>query len=202
MKRFVLLSAVISLSVLSACTTNSSTAPSFDDVLISRRSIRAYEPGREIPEAQLQELFKATQNAPSWANFQPTKYYAAVSKEAREAVLDLIGGNKNSAVNASVLLISTFERGKSGFFQGQQTNELADEWGAHDNGLSNAYLILKARAMGFDTLIMGMRDSDGLRAQFNIPENETITAVITLGYRAEEPRDPVHKPLDEFVKFF
>lgn len=110
MKRFAFFSAVIALFVLSSCATDRSTAPSFDDVLISRRSIRAYEPGREIPEAQLQELFKATQNAPSWANFQPTKYYAAVSKEAREAVLDLIGGNKNSAVNASVLLISTFER--------------------------------------------------------------------------------------------
>ena len=56
--------------------------------------------------------------------------------------------------------------------------------------------------MGFDTLIMGMRDGEGLRAQFNIPENETIMSVIALGYRAEEPRDPVHKSLDEFVKFF
>ena len=202
MKRFVLLSAVISLSVLSACTTNSTTAPSFDDVLISRRSIRAYEPGREIPEAQLQELFKAVQNAPSWANYQPTKYYTAVSKEAHDAVLDLVGFNKERVANASALIVSTYERGKSGYLQGQQTNELSDEWGAHDNGLSDAYLILKARAMGFDTLIMGTRDGDGLRRLFNIPENETIMAVIALGYRAEEPRSPAHKPLDEFVKFF
>ena len=56
--------------------------------------------------------------------------------------------------------------------------------------------------MGFDTLIMGMRDSDGLRQVLGIPENETIMAVIALGYRAEEPREPVHKPLDEFIKFF
>lgn len=202
MKRIASFYALIALCVLSACSTGNNTAPSFDEVFSSRRSIRAYEPDRTISEAQLQELFKAAQNAPSWANFQPTKYYAAVSKESRDSVLSLIGGNKNSAANASVLLISTFERGKSGFFQGQQTNEIGEGWGAHDNGLCDAYLILKARAMGFDTLIMGMRDGEGLRTQFNIPENETIMAVIALGYRAEEPRDPVHKSLDEFVKFF
>ena len=202
MKRFVFFSALIALISLSACTTGNSTAPTLDEVFASRRSIRAYEPDRTISESQLRELFEATQNAPSWANYQPAKYYAAVSKKAHDAVLDLIGFNKERVANASVLLVSTYERGKSGFLQGQQTNELADEWGAHDNGLSDAYLILKARAMGFDTLIMGMRDSDGLRTLFNIPENESIMAVIALGYRAEEPRTPIHKSLDEFVRFF
>jgi nitroreductase len=202
MKRIAIFSAAVALFVLTACSSDNNTAPTLDEVFASRRSIRAYEPGKVITEAQIRELLKATQNAPSWANMQPTRYYVAISEEARESVLNLIGGNRNSAANASALLISTFERGKSGFFQGQQTNEIGEGWGAHDNGLCNAYLVLKARAMGFDTLIMGMRDADGLRALFNIPENETIMAVIALGYRAEEPRDPVHKPLDDFVKFF
>jgi len=75
-------------------------------------------------------------------------------------------------------------------------------WGAYDNGLSNCYLILKARAMGFDTLIMGMRDSDTLRSIFGIPAEETVMAVISLGYRNGEPRQPEHRPFDEVVKFF
>ena len=56
--------------------------------------------------------------------------------------------------------------------------------------------------MGFDTLIMGMRDADKLRELFNIPENETVMAVISLGYRAEETKRPNHRELDEIVKFF
>ena len=56
--------------------------------------------------------------------------------------------------------------------------------------------------MGFDTLIMGMRDADKLRELFAIPESETIMAVIALGYRAEEPNRPERKSLDEIVKFF
>ena len=79
---------------------------------------------------------------------------------------------------------------------------MGDGWGAYDNGLSNCYLVLKARAMGFDTLIMGMRDADKLRALFSIPEGETVMAVIALGYRAEEPVRPNRKKLDDIVKFF
>ena len=177
-------------------------SPSFDEVLISRRSIRSYDPSKKISEAEVRELIKAVQNAPSWANQQPTKYYVAITPEKLAAVQNMVGGNKERIINAPVLIVSTFERGKSGFFRGQQSNEVGDGWGAHDNGLSDAYLVLKARAMGFDTLIMGMRDADKLRELFSIPENETIMAVIALGYRAAEPRIPTHKDLDETVKFF
>ena len=81
-------------------------------------------------------------------------------------------------------------------------NDAGEFWGAYDNGLSNAYLVLKARAMGFDTLIMGMREADKLRELFEIPEEEAVMAVIALGYRAQEPNTPAHRPLDEIVKFF
>ena len=116
--------------------------------------------------------------------------------------MEMIGANKDRVADAPVLIVSTFERGKSGYFQGQATNEVGEGWGAYDNGLSNCYLVLKARAMGFDTLIMGMRDADQLRALFDIPENETIMAVIALGYRAEEPTHPDRRDLNDIVKFF
>ena len=198
MKRFLLLVVL----AMAACCTSQTNSPSLDEVFASRRSIRAYEAGKTIPEAKVRELLLATQNAPSWANMQPSKYYVAINDEKREAVLELIGGNKERVLNAPVLIVSTFETSKSGFFRGTPVDATGDLWGAYDNGLSNAYLILKARAMGFDTLIMGMRDADGLRKLFNIPENETILAVIALGYRAQEPNMPAHRPLDEIVKFY
>jgi len=126
----------------------------------------------------------------------------AITPEKVAAVQNLVGGNKDRIKEAPVLIVSTFERGKSGFFQGNPANEVGDGWGAYDNGLSNCYLVLQARAMGFDTLIMGMRDADKLRQLFNIPEGETVMAVIALGYRAAEPVQPRHRQLDDVVKFF
>ena len=194
--------ALVALSVLAGCTAGQPASASLDELFQTRRSIRSYEPGRTISEAQVRELLAAAQNAPSWANQQPSKYYVAISPEKQAAVLEMIGGNKDRVANAPVMIVSTFEKGKSGFFRGNPANDAGDLWGAYDNGLSNAYLVLKARDMGFDTLIMGMRESDKLRALFNIPEEEMILAVIALGYRAEEPNIPVHRPLDEVVKFF
>ena len=199
MKRFSIFLCAVALV---ACSNNQTSSPTLDDVFASRRSIRAYEPGKTISEAEVRELLTATQNAPSWANMQPSKYYVAIGDEKREAVLELIGGNKERVINAPVLIVSTFETAKSGFFRGNPVDATGNLWGAYDNGLSNAYFILKARAMGFDTLIMGMRNADELRKLFDIPESEVVLAVIALGYRAQEPNVPVHRPLDEIAKFY
>lgn len=179
-----------------------SASPSFDEVLTSRRSVRSYDATKKISQSEVRELLLATQEAPSWANQQPTKYYVAISDDKLKAVQAMVGGNKERIKDAPVLIVSTFERGKSGFFQGNPANEVGDGWGAYDNGLSNCYLILKARAMGFDTLIMGMRDADALRSLFSIPEDEAVMAVIALGYRDGEPRQPGHRSLDDIVRFF
>ena len=206
-RRFYLYAAVLWFA-LAGCSESkkesaaSSSSPSFDEVLTSRRSVRSYDATKKISEVEVRTLLTAVQDAPSWANQQPTKYYVAISPEKISAVQNLVGANKERIAAAPVLIVSTYERGKSGFFQGQATNEIGDGWGAYDNGLSNCYLILQARAMGFDTLIMGMRDSDGLRQLFNIPESETVMAVISLGYRDSEPTRPDRRPLDEIVKFY
>lgn len=204
MKKFLFLSVVLS-SMLMGCTSTptSSASPSFEEVVTTRRSIRSYDATKTISEAEVRQLITTTQEAPSWANGQPTKYYVAITPEKVQAVQELIGDfNKRNVQGAPVLMVSTYEKGKSGHFQGQATNEIGEGWGAYDNGVSNAYLVLVARAMGFDTLIMGMRDSDALRTLFNIPESETIMAVISLGYRADEPNRPERRNLDEIVKFF
>ena len=200
MKRLFVLTALAALMVLPGCAQVKS--PSFDEVLMSRRSIRSYDATKKISEAEVRQLMVAVQEAPSWANQQPTKYYVAISPEKVAAVQNLVGGNKERIKDAPVLIVSTFERGKSGFFRGNPANEVGDGWGAYDNGLSNCYLVLKARAMGFDTLIMGMREADKLREVFAIPDTEAVMAVIALGYRAAEPVQPRHRQLDDIVKFY
>ena len=156
---------------------------SFDEIVASRRSVRDYAAGTTISEAEVRALIATAMEAPSWANTQTTRYYVAMSEDKVTAVKGLIGG-------------------QSGFGRGNPADAVADGWGAYDNGLSNAYFILKAREQGFDTLIMGMRDAEGLRQLFAIPENEQVMAVISLGKRASDPRRPDRKPIDEIVRFY
>lgn len=177
-------------------------ALSFDEVVATRRSIRSYDGSKTISEAQVREVLAAAQEAPSWINYEPAKYYVAMSEGKIAAVKEAVGRNKDRLDGVSALIVSTFEKGKSGFVNGEQRDPIGDIWGGHDCGLSVAFLILKARAMGFDTLIMGGRDADALRKIFSIPENETVMAVIALGYRKDDPQRPERRPFDEVVKFF
>ena len=199
---------IIAIAIVAAMScgrqgSESSLAVSFDEVLETRRSIRDFDASKEVTEAQVREILTAAQDAPSWTNSQPSRYYVAISPDKADAVRELIGErNKQSTKGAPVFIVSTYVIGLSGFSRGRMFNEIGDGWGAYDNGLSNSYLVLKARAMGFDTLIMGGRDSEALRAFFGIPEGEEVMAVIALGHRASDPVKPTRKPLDEIAKFF
>ena len=196
--------ALCAMMALISCGRQEAASPvSFDDVLSSRRSIRKFDASKTVSEGEIREIIAAAQDAPSWANTQTARYYVAISPEKADAVRELIGErNKKNTEGANAFIVSTFVKSHSGFFNGEAFNEIGDGWGAYDNGLSNAYLVLKARAMGFDTLIMGMRDSDALRTLLGIPENEVVLPVIAIGYRAADPNKPSRKPLDEVVKFF
>ena len=204
MKRVLFLSQLaVACLFITGCGQKPADANSFDDIVASRRSIRDYDASKTISQEEVMELIKCAQEAPSWANQQPSKYYVAMSEDKVAAVKNLVGdGNKRNTAGAPVMIVSTYVKGRSGFFRGNPANEIGDGWGAYDNGLSNAYFILKARERGFDTLIMGMRDSDELRKLLAIPDDECIMAVISLGYRASDPNRPDRKATSEIVKFF
>ena len=176
---------------------------SFDEVIRTRRSVRSYDASRSISQESVRTLIETALQAPSWANTESSRYYVVMQDaEKLEALKKLTLGNYERIAGAPVLIVSTYVKGLAGHRQGVPVDAIADGWGAYDNGLSNAYFILKARQMGFDTLIMGMRDSAGIRALLNIPEEEVLMAVISLGYRDGEPRYPARKQVDEVSKFF
>ena len=176
----------------------------FDELTQSRRSIRAYLPDRPVDRSTVDEIMKAAQQAPSWKNSQTGRCYAVCSPEKvaeiRETCLPAF--NQKNSRNAGALLVTTYVRGNAGFTAGEPVNELGDKWGAYDLGLQNAYLILKARDLGLDTLIMGMRDADLLREKLSIPDEEEIVSVIALGYRDGEPAVRPRFELDKVVKYF
>ena len=170
-----------------------------------RQSIRKYVAEKSIPEEDIRALIKFAQEAPSWKNFQSGRYFVAASPEKMQEVREkcLPSFNAKSTADASAYIITTFEKGQSGFnLKGEKDTELGDEWGAYDLGLQNAYLILKAAELGLDTLIMGIRDEKALRECFEIPESQQIVAVIAVGYRDQTPDRRPRKELEEIARFF
>ena len=179
-----------------------------------RQSIRKYDSAKPVTREQLEQLIGCAQMAPSWKNRQATRYYVASTPEAIEAVRKgLLGGNYAKTEGVGALVVMTFVRDLVGFSHPrladgtvdktrvEPDNELGNGWGCFDAGAQSMLLQLKASELGLDTLVIGIRDADAMRQTLNIPERETVTAVIAVGHRAEQPQRPPRRPLEEIATF-
>ena len=174
----------------------------FQELIRARRSVRGYQAG--ICHEDLEKILRQAQQAPSWRNMQTSRCYAVETPEKLEAFRAAVlpSFNFSSSANAA-LIVTTFVKNLVGFRDdGQPADSIGNGWGAYDLGLHDAYLILAASDAGYDSLIMGLRNTDAIRAALGVPENEEIMSVIAVGRRAADPAAPQRKELDEVVKFF
>lgn len=171
----------------------------FSKLVEVRRSIRDFKEA-DIELDDIKKIIECSLLAPSWRNSETGRYYVALSSETINEVFEALPGfNQNSSKNAAYI-ISTYKKGESGFgSNGQSPDGLGDSWGAYDLGLQNAYLCLKASDLGYDTLIMGLKDNDKLRKLFNIPQDEEIMPVIAIGKRNKESNIPKRKDIEEVL---
>lgn len=160
------------------------------DLVKERRSCRSYIK-EEVLKEDIEKIVECALFAPSWKNSQTARYYVALDQKTIDAVYNCLPDfNQNSSKNASYI-IATFKKGISGSGD--------DNWGCYDLGLQNSYLILKAKELGYDTLIMGLRDEKELRKIFNIPDDEIMLPVIAIGKRKENPALRPRKQLNEVL---
>ena len=173
----------------------------FKELIEARRSVRKYV-ASEISKAEVEAIVGEALNAPSWKNTEVTRYYAAVSAEAKGRLWSeaLPGFNVASTANAAALVAVTFKQGESGYMGTAAANELGETWGAYDCGLASAYFVLAAKDHGWDSLILGIRDAAKIKVLLGIPDDEVVTSVIALGKAAGAAAKPPRKPVGGVLK--
>lgn len=173
----------------------------FNELCEKRRSIRHYL-NKPVEKELLEELFSVLNTVPSWHNFQPTHYYVASDEALVSKLKETLGAsNQKKVVNAPVLIVSTIELNKSGFFNHEAANELGNAWGYYDGGISDMHLCFKATQLGLGTLIMGIRDANQIRDLLAIDDNQSIMAVIALGYPEKDGINPKRSDLEKKVHY-
>lgn len=174
----------------------------------SRRSVRAYK-SEPVSDETLTALLTLTGRAPSAFNLQPWRFVVVRDQGLKESLSAAAYGQKQ-IVSAPVVvaiyadmedtmahLDETVHPGLPadkreatlamlrGTFGGM-TPEARGVWGNSQANIALGYLLLLAKAEGLDTSPMLGFEPAKVKALLGIPEHATITALVTLGYGAEE----------------
>lgn len=176
----------------------------FKDVIETRRSVRKYteEP---VTEETIRKIVETAQYTPTWKNSQSVRVTAVTdpalkARIAEEAIPDY---KKNTGIinAAPVLLILSTVKGICGYEpDGSFSTGKGTHWESYDAGAFGYAICLAAREMGLGTCIMGLFDEVKAAELIDLPDGESVSVFIALGYPLFDPKMPPRKPLDEVLR--
>ena len=153
----------------------------FRDLVLRTRSYRRFKEGEAIPLETLRELVDLARHSASAANLQPLRYILSADAEKNAMILPHLGwagyledwrgpaeGERPAAY--IVILCDTRISRTSGC----------------DHGIAAQTILLGAMERGIGGCMIGSINTDGLRAELEIPETYEIRLVLALGKPAEE----------------
>ncbi len=173
----------------------------FNELILKRRSVRSFVK-KDIDDNLIIDAINDASNAPSWKNAQASRFYLVSSEEKIKKIHEALPKFNQESSKNTKYVITTFINNRSGFNKetGKAESELGNGFGLYDLGLNNAYFVLGLKNRGLDSLIMGIRDEKLLREICEINENETIVAVIAIGYATQEAIRPKKKSASDITK--
>jgi nitroreductase len=200
--------------------------PSLLEVIRARRSVRSFEPGREVARETLLQIMEAGRWAPSGANAQHWDFICVDDPGVREEVLRVFlrqGARlraqveKFPAVNKSflantvaIVLVLGDERFKASFPQG--VGDAADEYARNNENIFFCSLGAAIQNIQLATIACGLTSawlSGGgedqtaaeLRDVLGFPESARPYGTIPIGYPSRYPSSKWRRPLEQIVHF-
>ncbi|MDD3219418.1 MAG: nitroreductase family protein [Lachnospiraceae bacterium] len=175
------------------------------ECIMTRRSIRKYT-DQKVTQEDVETIVNLAIYAPTWKNVQANRYVAVLDEATKNRIADEcienFPGNNRNIHNAPALVALTTVDGRSGYERdGSFSTSKGTHWQSFDAGIAAQTFCLAAHSLGFGTVIMGIYEEDKVSEILQIPEGESVSALIALGYPAEEPREPKHKTVADILSF-
>jgi nitroreductase len=197
--------------------------PTAAEAAVSRRSIRQYSP-TAIPEADIRELLRLAGRAPSAFNVQPWRFVIVQGDELKTKLAAAAFGQQQVLRAPATIVMysdmaSALERipdamhpdmpaekraaGVESFRQtfANQTVEEREAWGHAQSNIALGYLLLLAESFGYATSPMLGFEPEKVKALLDLPGHVRVTALISIGYPAEEGFRPHRLPAETLVEF-
>ena len=178
------------------------------EAIETRRSVRQYEP-EPIPREDLEEILRLTRLAPSANNIQPWRFVVVESPDLRARLQDAANGQRQvGGAPAVIVLYSDMADALAAIEEtvhpgmpaerraavaaslrqrfGAMDHAAREDWGAAQSYIALGFLLLAARAAGYDTSPMLGFDAARVRTLLGLPDHARIPALVAIGRAAEE----------------
>ncbi len=174
------------------------------DCIKTRRSVRKFTGPAD--HETIRKIVDAAKYAPSWKNTQIVRYNIVEDREKIDLIADTavleFTYNAGTMHYAPMLAVQTVVNGISGYEKdGSFTTPKKDGWEMYDAGISAQTFCLAAHEYGVKTVIMGIFDDAKVKEILGISENETVTAIISMGLSDVENPAPQRLDTDEILRF-
>lgn len=184
----------------------------FSEILEKRRAVNYFDPDRDVDHDLLKKIIEQAGNAPSSYNLQPWKLKIVHDMERKQALRALAFDQPKVTEAPVILIVladregwklenSTVENTFNDFVQSGKMQAEQKEWFAgvtqglygrdemaaqafanKNTGLFAMSLMYAATANGLESHPMDGFDYEGVRKEFNIPENYWIPMLIAIGH--------------------
>jgi nitroreductase len=172
----------------------------------TRRSVRKFT-DELVPEEVIRDIVQSAAYSPSWKNTQTVRYIsvsdeAVINKIAEEGVLGF-EHNKKTLSRAHQLMVITQKNGICGYERdGSFSTNKGTGWEMFDAGIATQTFCLAAHDKGVGTVILGIFDDAKVGEIVNVPEGQTVAALVVFGYPVFEPDMPPRKSVDELLTIY
>lgn len=175
------------------------------ECILGRRSIRRYT-GQPISKETIEQIVALAAYAPSWKNAQSARYTivtdrAVIEKLANECMLGFTH-NAGILLSCNALAIQSVLTKRSGYERdGSFSTGKGTHWESFDAGIAAQTFCLAAHDLGVGTCILGIFDDAKVAEVINLPSTQSVSALIPMGYPAENPAAPTRKSVGELMRY-
>ena len=109
--------------------------------------------------------------------------------------------NIDTLHGAPALVVLTTVNDRSGYERdGSFSTSKGTHWQSFDAGLAAEAFCVAAHDAGLGTVILGIYDEAKVKDVLNLPETESVSALIPIGVPAESPAAPKRKDVAELLR--
>ena len=153
------------------------------ECIMTRTSVRSFT-SDPVHQSDIEQILELAKYAPSWKNSQTVRYTLILDSELKREISDncLMDFKFNQGIvnyAPAIVVLSTVK--------------------SFDAGFAAQRFCLAAHENGFGTVIMGVYDEGKVSKAVNIPENQSVSALIAIGRPAKEANPPARLAVSDLL---